>query len=62
MDTDQKIVFVDKQKWGNLVSEYKEKSNNKIKYEYITEPELEEQESEIESLANDIFGNVIVEE
>ena len=60
---DKKIVFVDKNKWTELVADYKEKTNNKIKYEYIEEPNIKEK-SEIEDLANNIFGNdnIIVEE
>lgn len=59
----KKIVFVDKNKWNELVADYKEKTNNRIKYEYIEEPNINEK-SEIEDLANNIFGNdnIIVEE
>lgn len=60
---DKKIVFVDKDKWKVLVADYKDKTNNKVKYEYIEEPSIIEK-SEIEDLANNIFGdnNIIVEE
>ncbi|MBR5662097.1 MAG: DNA polymerase III subunit gamma/tau [Bacilli bacterium] len=64
LSLDKKIVFVDKNKWNELVSDYKDKTNKKIKYEYIEEPKLEEKKSEIEDLANNIFGenNIVVEE
>ena len=62
-EIDKKIVFVDKEKWKVLVADFKNKTNNKIKYEYIEEPNIVEK-SEIEDLANNIFGddNIIVEE
>ena len=64
LELDKKIVFVDKNKWTELVNDYKEKINNGIKYEYIEEPIVEEKKSEIEDLASNIFGdnNIIVEE
>ena len=64
LELDKKVVFVDKKKWENLVRDYKEKTNNKEKYEYIEEPKMEEKKSEIEDLASNIFGdnNLIVEE
>lgn len=62
-ETDKKLVFVDGQKWQDLVNEYMKNKDNKIKYEYIDEPEIFETTSEIESMANDIFGkDIIVEE
>ena len=59
----KKIVFVDKDKWTELVADYKNRTNNKIKYEYIEEPDIVEK-SEIEDIASNIFGddNIIVEE
>ena len=64
LEFDKKLVFVDKNKWGQLVEKYKENLSNKIKYEYIEEPEMKQQASEIENIASDIFGNesIIVEE
>lgn len=64
LELDKKVVFVDKKKWEQLVKEYKEKTNNKVKFEYIEEPKLDEKKSEIENLASNIFGdnNLIVEE
>ena len=59
---DKKIVFVSKEKWNQLVDDFK-KNKGKIKYEYKEEPNIEKT-SEIEDLANNIFGdnNIIVEE
>ena len=61
---DKKIVFVSNDHWKKLVAEYKKNIENKVKYEYIDEPKQLEKKSEIEDLANDIFGNdnIIVEE
>lgn len=62
LEIDKKIVFVSKEKWKCLVEDFK-KNKGKIKYEYINEPNIE-RTSEIEDLANNIFGdnNIIVEE
>ena len=64
LEIEKKIVFVDKTRWNSLVNEYKSNLNNKIKYKYIEEPNIDEPVSEIENIANDIFGNdnIIVEE
>ena len=61
---DKKIVFVDKNRWKKLTDEYLKNKENKIKYKYISEPEISEDVSEIENIANNIFGdeNLIVEE
>ena len=60
---DKKLVFVDRVKWDKLVIDYKNNTNNKIKYEYIDEPSIVEK-TEIEDLASNIFGDnsIIVEE
>lgn len=63
LNTDKKLVFVEQLKWQKLVTDYKNKLKNKVKYEYIEEPKIEEKKSEIEDLANNIFGSeIIVEE
>jgi DNA polymerase-3 subunit gamma/tau len=61
LEIDKKIVFVSKDKWNKLVDDFK-RNKGKVKYEYIEEPIIEKK-SEIEDLANNIFGNnIIVEE
>lgn len=63
LNTDKKLVFVDQSKWQKLVTDYKANLKKKVKYEYIEEPKTENKKSEIEDLANNIFGSeIIVEE
>ena len=64
LSINKKLVFVSKEYWEELVNEYKNNIENKVKYKYIEEPKKETQKSEIEDLATNIFGNdnIIVEE
>lgn len=58
---DKEFVFVGKEKWNLLKSDYVKNKNTK-KYSYIEEPKNVEEKSEIENLASDIFGNNIIME
>ena len=61
VNSDKKYVFVDKKKWKELTEDYK---NNKDKYKYVEEPTELISDDELESLANNIFGenNIIMED
>ena len=61
-ELDKEFVFVEKNEWTKLKNDYVKNKNTK-KYSYIEEPKEENQKTEIENLANDIFGsNIIMED
>lgn len=57
---DKKLVFVDRDLWETLTSEYKKNKTSK-KYSYIEEPTIEKND-ELKDIAQNIFGNNIVME